>query len=121
MLGGTIEQHLASYGNQARELIEEIRRSLYVRDLIRRSLYVGDLISGGYNSDEVRNFKTKAAEIFREAGFELYKWHSNDKQLESEGVYETESEQSYTKQKLGVRPEETKLLELHWNKTMIQL
>ena len=52
LLGGTLEQHLASYGNQARELIEEIRRSLYV----------DDLISGGYNLDEVRNFKTKATD-----------------------------------------------------------
>ena len=106
LLGGTIEQHLAGYGNQAKELIEEIRRSLYV----------DDLISGGYNSDEVRNFKTKATEIFREAGFELHKWHSNDKELESEDADETDSEQSYAKQQLGVRPEETKLLGLHWNK-----
>ena len=43
--------------------------------------------------------------------------HSNDKQLESEDVDETDSEQSYAKQQLGVRPEETKLLGLHWNKT----
>ena len=107
LLGGTIEQHLASYGNQARELIEEIRRSLYV----------DDLISGGYNSDEVRHFKIKATEIFGEAGFQLHKWHSNDKQLESDDVDETDSEQSYAKQQLGVRPEETKLLGLHWNKT----
>ena len=107
MLGGTIDQHLAGYRNQAKELIEEIRRSLYV----------DDLISGGYNSDEVRHFKTKATEIFREAGFELHKWHSNDKELESEDADETDSEQSYAKQQLGVRPEETKLLGLHWNKT----
>ena len=107
LLGGTIEQHLAGYGNQARELIEEIKRSLYV----------DDLISGGYNSDEVRNFKTKATEIFTEAGFELHKWHSNDKELESEDADEADSEQSYAKQQLGVRPEETKLLGLHWNKT----
>ena len=107
LLGGTVEQHLASYGNQARELIEEIRRSLYV----------DDLIIGSYNSDEVKNCKTKAAEFFREAGFELHKWHSKDRQLESEDVNKTDSEQSYTKQQLGVRPEEIKPLELHWNKT----
>ena len=108
LLGGTIEQHLASYGNQARELIEEITRSLYVNDLI----------SGGHNSDEVRRFKIKATESFGEAGFEFHKWHSNDKQLESDEVDKTDSEQSYAKQQLGVRPEEAKLLGLHWNKTV---
>ena len=106
LLGGTIEQHLASYENQARELTEEMRRSLYV----------DDLISGSYNSNEVRQLKVKATQIFREAGFELHTWHSNNKQLESEDADETDSEQSYAKQQLGVRPEETKL-GLPWNKT----
>ena len=64
LLSGTIEQQLASYGNQANELIREIRRSLYV----------DALISGGYNSGEVRQFKTKVIKIFQEAGFELHKW-----------------------------------------------
>ena len=45
LFSGTIEQYLASYENQAREMTEEE---------IRRSLYVGDHISGGYNSGEVR-------------------------------------------------------------------
>ena len=55
-------------------------------------------------------------QIFKEAGFELHKWHSNDKKLESEYVGETDSEQSYAKHQLGVRPEETKSLGLNWNK-----
>ena len=50
LLGGTIEQHLTSYRNQAREPIEEIRRRLYI----------DDLISGGYNSNEVKPFKARA-------------------------------------------------------------
>ena len=36
--------------------------------------------------------------------------------IQSEDVDETDSEQSYAKQHLAVRPEETKLLGLHWNK-----
>ena len=106
LLGGTIEQHLTSYVNQDRKLIEEIRRNLYV----------DDIISGGYSSNEVKQFKAKAIQAFKEAGFELHKWQSNDKELESEDLGEADSEQLYTKQQLGVRPEETKLLGLNWNK-----
>ena len=107
LLGGTIEQHLSGYGDNYHRWIEEIRRSLYV----------DDIISGGCTSDEVRELKSTAVEVFKDAGFELHKWHSNEKHFESDQRDEQDLEQSYAKQQLGVKNNEAKLLGLHWNKT----
>ena len=52
--------------------------------------------------------------IFRDAKFELHKWHSNKATLETEN--KQEEEQTFAKAKLGVKPGETKLLGLLWNK-----
>ena len=71
LLGSTIEQHLLAYGDKYQTAIEEIRRSLYV-DVI---------ISGGCSSEEVRGLKATAVEVFKDAGFELHKWHSNENQF----------------------------------------
>eukprot|EP00795_Rhopilema_esculentum_P014827 gene14827-5944_t len=65
----------------------------------------------------VKKLKDTAVEVFKDAGFELHKWHSNEKQFENDQREEQDFEQSYAKQQLGVKNTETKLLGLHWNKT----
>ena len=107
LLGGTLEQYLLSYEGQHAKIIEEIRRSLYV----------DDVISGGYTIEEMQQFKDTAIQVFKDAGFSLHKWHSNEKQLEGDQIQIGDNEQMYTKQQLGAAHDQTKLLGLHWNKS----
>eukprot|EP00112_Aurelia_sp_Birch-Aquarium-sp1_P001131 Seg1117.2 transcript_id=Seg1117.2/GoldUCD/mRNA.D3Y31 product="hypothetical protein" protein_id=Seg1117.2/GoldUCD/D3Y31 len=107
LLGGTLEQHLLSYDGQHAETIEEIRRSLYV----------DDVISGGCTIDEMQHFKARAIQVFKDAGFSLHKWHSNERQLEGDQIEAGDNEQTYAKQQLGVIHDETKLLGLQWSKS----
>ena len=88
-------------------------------DEILKSLYVDDLITGGETTKEVCHLKNTAVAIFGEAGFELHKWHSNEQTLESETNSEQEDEkddESYAKEQLGIKPGETKMLGLPWDK-----
>ena len=84
ILGGKLEQHLLSYNGQHAEIIEEIRRSLYV----------DDVISGGYTIGEMQQFKATAIQVFKAAGFSLHKWHSKEKQLEGNQIEADDSEQT---------------------------
>jgi hypothetical protein len=74
LLGGVIQQHLENF----RTVHPEI-----VYSEIEKSLYVDDLISGGENEIEAEQLKSKAIEIFSDATFDLHKWHSNVRDLES--------------------------------------
>ena len=69
--------------------------------------------------EEVQHLKETVIEIFNQPQFKLHKWHSNIDKLEvsdpTSGTSDTD--QSYAKQQLGVRSQETKLLEVPWNKT----
>ena len=86
-------------------------------DEILKSLYVDDLITGGETTNDVCHLKNTAVAIFGEAGFEFHKWHSNEQTLESEANSEQEDEEkSYAREQLGVKPGETKMLGLPWDK-----
>ena len=109
LLGGTLQYHLQSLKGRYPKEVDEILKSLYV----------DDLITGGKTTKEVCNLKNTAVAIFGEAGFELQKWHSNEQTLESEANSEQEDEkedESYAKEQLGVKPGETKMLGLPWDK-----
>ena len=69
--------------------------------------------------EEVQHLKKTAIEIFDQAPFKLHKWHSNVEELEASDPASgnSDTDQSYAKQQLGVRSEETKLLGVPWNKT----
>ena len=57
--------------------------------------------------------------IFNAAGFELHKWHSNYRALESvqeETDQRNSSSQTYAKKQVGTTNDETKLLGLAWDK-----
>lgn len=59
----------------------------------------------------------KAVQIFSNATFQLHKWHSNVKQLEEDtNLIVASEEQSFAKQQLNVKPTESKMLGLKWDK-----
>ena len=87
-------------------------------DIIRRSLYVDDLIAGGFNVKFLEELKDKAQFIFKEASFELHKWHSNIRALE-DATSSDGSDEAATVHHREVVDEpraKTKLLGLPWDK-----
>lgn len=97
-------EHLKSWEAKYPDLVDEIRKGLYVDDLMK----------GGATEDEVNEKKTESIEIFEDATIKLHKWHSNVETLEapcSDENYEI----TFAKQQLGSQPE-TKLLGLGWDK-----
>ena len=107
LLGGT--QHLSSQEEQFPTEVAEIKDGLYV----------DDLLTGGCVVEEVHDLKVTAIEIFGKAQFKLHKWHSNVAELEASDPASgaADTGQSYAKQQLGVRSQETKLLGVPWSKT----
>ena len=79
-------------------------------------MYVDDMISGGNNEAEVVYLKNSAKAIFKEGGFVLHKWHSNNPRLEGDDFDRNNSELSYAKQQLGSKSSEAKVLGIQWNK-----
>ena len=107
LLGGVIQQHLTNFRTVCPEIVSEIEKSLYV----------DDLISGGENEMKAEQLKTKATEIFADATFDLHKWHSNARELESYNTVEREETETFAKQQLGVsNSDQARILGLPWNK-----
>ena len=107
LLGGVIEAHLDAWEEWEPEIVAELRRSLYV----------DDLLTGGRNTSQAQQRKDKAVQIFSDATFQLHKWHSNVKQLEEDtNLTVSPEEQSFAKQQLNVKPSESKMLGLKWDK-----
>ena len=115
LLGGVLECHLDVW---AKKYPEEAER-------LRRSFYVDDLLTGGQDLQQASARKKLAQEIMSDATFQLHKWHSNRPELEdnAQPVSQKNSvqlasceDQSYAKQQLLVKPNESKLLGVKWNK-----
>jgi hypothetical protein len=107
LLGGVIQQHLENFRTVHPEIVSEIEKSLYV----------DDLISGGENEIEAEQLKSKAIEIFSDATFDLHKWHSNVRDLESPIKVGAEETETFAKQQLRVpNGEQASILGLSWNK-----
>ena len=108
LLGGVIEQHMDSWKDAMPEMIESLRKSLYV----------DDLLSGGLTLEKARERKNCAIEIFSDAKFTLHKWSSNMTELEdSRDTEEVSNELTFAKQQLGAQPTDSKVLGLPWDKT----
>ena len=109
LLNGTVKEQLESSMSKYPELGETI-------DEIKGSLYVDDIVTGEVTVEKVKKIKETSEKIFGEACIELYKWHSNAKELE-----ETEedhlSELSYSKQEFGNRATDCKILGMPWDKS----
>ena len=73
-----------------------------------------DLISGGPTSDNAKCLKREATEIFADAKFELHKWHSNERELETSCE---DYEPSFAKEQLENESAkaECKLLGVGWD------
>ena len=88
---GRVVQHLLE---SCREKYPEIVRE------IERSLYVDDLISGGPTQAKAETIKSASVEIFAKGTFELHKWHSNVKELETTCSVPASEEETYAKEQL---------------------
>ena len=106
ILAVTLEKHLEQYQNLYSDTVNSLRDDSCVDD-----------IQGGGNSvEDVVKFKDESTEIMKDAGFELYKWHSNCPDVESTSN-QKECETTYAETLVG-NPSigETKLLGLPWDK-----
>ena len=92
----------------------EITRPDAVKEIFK-CLYVDDLLSGGPTIEKAKKLKLEATEIFSDAKFELHKWHSNRKELETACE---DYELSFAKERLEDTPAkgECKLLDVGWDK-----
>ncbi len=106
LLFATVLKHLEEYEEEYKEEVAEIKKSIYVDDL----QLTGNTVA------EVQHLKESAVKIFNDAKFQLHKLHSNRKELEREDDKQKDEEQSFAKQQLGVKENDTKLLGLSWNK-----
>ena len=105
LLGRVIDMHLSTWEDREPDIVAKLRRELYV----------DDLVSGSTTNPEVREFKEKVTKMFRDGCFNLHKWHSNDRDLESDNQQEDDS--TYAKKQLGNSDGgECKLLGLGWSK-----
>ena len=73
-------------------------------------------ITGGDSMSNVKTLKETFFQIFKKAGFDLHKWHSNCDRLEEIDPSHKLTEETYEIQQLGVKTEETKKLGIRWDK-----
>ena len=71
ILGAAIHHHLNSHQDQYSELVE----------LLRKSLYVDDFLSGASSDDEAYDIYRTSKEVMKNGEFNLRKWHSNSASL----------------------------------------
>ena len=104
ILEGTLKKHFENYGGSFEKLIK----------IIENYMYIDDLATGGNNLEEVKEIKQNSVQLFKKGGLNLHKWNSNVLELESKNS--NQSELNYAKQVLNQGSNETKILELSWNK-----
>ena len=112
ILNATVKEHLSNERSNDPQSAEII-------DRIEDDLYCDDLTSGDFSIAATKAIKKKSIDVFRKAGIELHKWHSNVPELENQvgrGVNQTEGETSFAKQQLGVKEAENKILGILWDK-----
>ena len=105
LVAGTLNQHLESLRGEYPEYIKEIIKSLYVNDFI----------SGRGTIEQACELKEVEVSVFKAAGFDFHKWHSNAPELE-EKAHLKDERHTYAKEQLGVKPNEATLLGLPWHK-----
>ena len=71
LLKGTVRHHLSKYLEKESGIVEQIMDDLYV----------DDFVSGCNEPDEGKTLYERSTAILSEAGFDLYKWVTNDREL----------------------------------------
>ena len=77
LLNATILHHLSNYQERDAEFVQKLLKSLYV----------DDVTGGGGSDEEAHEFYVKARTRLAEGGFNLRKFMSNSKQLQSNVTY----------------------------------
>ena len=62
-----------------------------------------DLVTGGESTSDVDKIKGDSVNLLQRGGFKLHKWHSNEKDLETNDTV-SEKESNFAKQHLGTKP-----------------
>ena len=107
LLNGVLAAHLDAWEERCPDVVAELRKSLYV----------DDLLTGGQTVTQARQTKEVAREILGDATFQLHKWNSNVNELEEDdNTVQSSEEQTFAKQQLNVKPDESKMLGLKWDK-----
>ena len=111
ILGATLQKHVSQYADKYPSTADELVKNTYVDDVQSGSDCVEELIS----------FKTETMQIMEEGGFHLHKWHSNIPELEEPQRIDDETllsqaSSTYVKVVVGTHSQETKILEVPWNK-----
>ena len=110
LLGGVIQHHLKLWESRKPEVVEELRKSLYV----------DDLVGGKTTIEQAQAMKDDATEIFKDAGFTLHKWHSNERKLEDSSS--DNEEKTFAKEQLGTPSEgDASILGLAWSKSQDEI
>ena len=72
-------------------------------------------MNGRESLQEVEKMKSDSIELFEKGGFKIHKWHSNEPNLETNDL-NSEKELNFAKEHLGTKANETKILDLNWDK-----
>ena len=104
ILGATLNKHICQYKDEFPNTVAALLRNTYV-DVVQ---------CGGHSKEELLRFKQEATHILQDAGFSLHKWHSNIKEVETQGLEESsllhEDIATHAKEELGTKSDETKIL-----------
>ena len=63
-----MDVHFDNCGQEFRDVVEKVRDDMYVDDLVTR----------GESTNEVKKLKLDSITLFRQGGFKLHKWYSNE-------------------------------------------
>ena len=125
LLNATIEHHLKQYSSTDPDLV----------DRLRRSIYVDDIVSGAEGEEQAYQMFVRSKEILREGGFNLRKFCSNSTPLQTrvdsdcdsaqQSQSNGDSEETYTSLTLGpgqsLHPGQDKVLGVKWDVSPDQL
>ena len=106
ILEGTLRTHFHRYESMYLELIRKIRDDMYDVEKINRILRI---------LQDVEKIKSDSLEPFEKGEFKLYKWHSNEPNLETNDL-SSYKEINFAKEHLGTKANETKILDLTLDK-----
>ena len=109
LLGATIRHHMEQYKLEDPELV----------DCVRKSLFVDDMACGGASTDKVSRLKQKLIERFKDGHFIMRKWKSNIPELREKVTPTAKDSQQTATQALpsstNMNKSKEKVLGVSWN------